>query len=174
MIKFEDKFVYFRYNDSLKGKKVFYSDSIYSLEQDVADGEDIRTLLGLSQQQANPFTIEGNEGESNTYWKFIYYDPNFECKKAYEQGKQIQFKNHTEWLDVVGKPEWSDGVKYRIKPSKPSLKCTDLKVGDIIQNGDRVVMVTAIDKREDNGLVVVYANRWLADRQLEEWRKVNG
>lgn len=117
--KFEDKFVHFRYDASLKGKKVFYADSISCLEDDVTKGEDCRILLGACESDLYPFLIEGreSEGESASNWKFVYYDPNYEAKLAYEKGKKIQFlTTENEWLDCRNKPDWSEYTKYRIKP----------------------------------------------------------
>lgn len=115
--KFEDKFVHFRWDDSLKGKKVFYADSIGSLEDDVAEGKDYGLLIRASGSKDYPFLIKGDEEEETpTNWKFVYYDPNYECKIACEKGKTIQFKCQSIWMDIEGIPAWNENCEYRIKP----------------------------------------------------------
>lgn len=118
--RFEDKFVHFRWDDSLKGKKVFYADSISCLEEDVAKGEDYKLLIGASENKMYPFLISGSEELSDTNWKFVYYDPNYEVKLAYEEGKQIQYKakdtgNWCDWENYLGKCSFCNDVEYRIK-----------------------------------------------------------
>lgn len=117
--KFEDKFVHFRWDDSLKGKNVFYANSIDCLENDVDKGEDYRLLLGASEVENFPFHIKKG-GEVGTNWKFVYYDPNYEVKLAYEEGKQIQYRakgtgNWCDWDNSLCRCPFLDDVEYRIK-----------------------------------------------------------
>lgn len=88
MPKFEDKFVHFRWSDDLEGKKAFYADSLAQLEQRFTITTS-RGHLHKSISEEYPFEVAcvGN-------WKFIYFDPNYDNKIAYEQGKQIQCRNH--------------------------------------------------------------------------------
>lgn len=198
--RFEDKFIHFRWDDSLKGKKVFYADSISCLEEDVAKGEDYKLLIGASENKMYPFLISGSEELSDTNWKFVYYDPNYEVKLAYEEGKQIQYKakdtgNWCDWENYLGKcsfcndveyrikseinamenmPTWAETNKYRIKPN--GLKWTDLNVGDIIETFTErhcKEMVTRIDFDDDGlGKHIYVSNSWIADVDLKDWRKV--
>lgn len=55
------------------------------------------------------------------------------------------------------------------EPSK--LKWTDLKVGDIITNGDKTAMITCVDSA-DNKFHVCICYKWITDAELEEWWKV--
>ena len=182
--KFEDKFVHFRWDDSLKGKKVFYADSISALEEDVAEGEDIRVLIGAGDTLAYPFLIEVEGGASPTNWKFVYYDSNYEVKLAYDEGKLIEQRSNIdgEWYVDV-QPTWEEWVEYRIKPEensevngKKTLEWTDLNVGDIIETfiGQyHKAMVTQIDFDDDCWNKHIYAgNLWLSDVDLRDWRKV--
>lgn len=119
--KFEDKFVHFRWDDSLKGKKVFYADSISQLEEDVAEGEDIKTLIGANEHSTTPFIIEEEDGMSAD-WKFVYYDPNYEVKLAFEKGMVIQYRakdkgDWCDWNNSLGKCPFLDALEYRIKPT---------------------------------------------------------
>lgn len=113
MLRFEDKFVHFRWTDDLEGKRAFYADSIDQLENSFTACN--RGHLHKSESEDYPFEVacEGN-------WKFIYFDPNYECKVAYEQGKQIQCRNkklQQEWIDADS-PCWGDEYEYRVKPAE--------------------------------------------------------
>lgn len=49
-------------------------------------------------------------------YAFVYYDPYYEFRKAYLDGKQLQFKNgNGDWIDVYDIPVFN-GDEYRIKP----------------------------------------------------------
>lgn len=177
--KFEDKFVHFRWDDSLKGKKVFYADSISTLEEDVAKGEDIMTLIGAANKHdTSPFCIEDEDG-TTTDWKFIYYDPNYEVKLAFEKGMVIQYKakdtgNWCDWDNSLCKCSFHEDIEYRVKPEEDDnekvLKWTDLKVGDVITNGETTAMVVVSDSKSYPHLFIGY--RWVADVELKNWKKV--
>ena len=111
MPKFEDRFVHFRWDDSLKGKKVFYADSLEGLENEVFSEKNCEMeIITDFYNKAYPFCIDGDG------YKFVYYDPNYELKLAYEKGKKIQFKCFGEWTDIINIPVWSEDTEYRIKP----------------------------------------------------------
>lgn len=119
MPKFEDKFVHFRWSDELEGKSVFYADDIHTLIKDVKSGYDIAIVEESGMLDA-PFEVNGNS------WSFVYYDPHYDLKLAYEQGKTIQVKHILtgEWEDMTDTNiDWDnvDGYELRIKPeeSKP-------------------------------------------------------
>lgn len=117
MPKFEKEFVYFMWDDSLLGKKVFYSNSIDTLQEYVEknskDSYEVVTQQGYSDA---PFWIDGTGSNGNCSWIFAYYDPNYETKLAHEKGKAIQYKiPHGEWIDTET-PAWAYGYTYRVKP----------------------------------------------------------
>lgn len=62
------------------------------------------------------------------------------------------------------------------EPEEKHLKWTDLKVGDIITNGEVIAMVTQIDKLTDaiGESHVLIGDSWLSDAALakENWKKV--
>ena len=111
--KFEDKFVHFRWSDSLRGKKVFYGDNLLTLENDALSGN--TNLMGIVEgghDKVTPFIV------NDDYWKFVYYDPNYECKKAYDEGKTIQVSGDGEiWVDWEDDrtPDWDSAFQFRIK-----------------------------------------------------------
>lgn len=124
MPKFEDKFVHFRWSDELKGKKVFYADDICSLERDVISNSNRDVVVddGLQEQ---PFGVQYVDGIVHA-WRFVYYDPNYETKLAYEQGKKIEFlcKDASDaWKDwsYTPAPKWLDDYEYRIMPEETNL-----------------------------------------------------
>lgn len=108
MIKFEDKFVHFRWSEELKGKKCFVADDMEDLELAFTKGE----TYDVGERKSSAFPFSAND----SYYRFAYYDPNYDCKVAYNEGKKIQFKyKKDEWRDAKC-PEWLDDFEYRIKP----------------------------------------------------------
>ena len=69
-----------------------------------------KVLVSRRDSAQWPFTV-GDIG-----WHLAYYDPNYECKLAYETGEKIQVLSDEagEWLDEES-PDWTR-QKYRIKP----------------------------------------------------------
>lgn len=120
-MKFDKKFVHCVWDGSLVGKLCVFSDDVPDLKQRVerCDPHYIAVLqVGIHDMDmdtlAYPFYKDAN---AHTGYRFIYYDPNLECKFAHEQGKQIQYFDNEEWLDVVN-PSWLPDTKYRVKPDK--------------------------------------------------------
>ena len=107
---YNKEFVYFDWEDKLEGKKVMVSDDIYKLKRYV-NGEEINTYdVSKSGDDTYPFRVSG------TAFRFCYYDPYYEFRKAYLEGKQLQFRNYKgEWEDVDGVPLFTND-EYRIKP----------------------------------------------------------
>lgn len=69
-----------------------------------------------SSRGAFPFTLNGSDGD----YRFFYYDPNYECKRAYAEGKQIQHVSYSnDWIDCKGEPDWENESNFRIKPEEP-------------------------------------------------------
>ena len=89
---------------------------------------------------------------------------------AWEDGKTIQFNSGYGWEDCCNnKPAWDVISQYRIR--QEGLKWTDLKIGDIIQHGDMMAMVTIIHSDSDT-TSHIYAYGWIPDEDLESWEKV--
>ena len=114
---FNDEFVHFRWDDSLEGKIGFMEDGIGLLESKVADG--VMDTIHKADSIGYPF-----KSDNDTSWRFAYYDPYYEFKKAWIEGKKVQHwttiyvKN--KWEDVPDEWYWdgNDGTQYRIKPEK--------------------------------------------------------
>ena len=121
---FDKQFVHFMWDDSLEGKEGFVSDSIDSLVARV-NGTMIKTIdeqqiFGLVSygNSALPFSVDG------IYYRFFYWDPNYDYKKAWLDGKRVQYMTtiyvNNGWKDVPDEWYW-DGdttTQYRIKPEK--------------------------------------------------------
>lgn len=117
---FSDEFVHFRWNDALESRKGFVSDSIDTLERTVDSGGMKELVLHKSESNAYPFVI----GDGTDRWKFAYYDPHYELKKAWMEGKRVQYMTtiyaKNDWKDVPDEWYWdgNDGTQYRIAPEK--------------------------------------------------------
>ena len=109
MIKFENKFVHFCWDEKLKGKQCFVADGMEDLRKDFEHGY----LKTVESYYAEDYPFKAEPG----FYRFAYYDPNYDCKIAYNEGKTIQgrTKRATTWKDIPF-PEWTDDVEYRIKP----------------------------------------------------------
>lgn len=173
MPKFENRFVHFTWDESLKGKECFVADNIPDLNDNFNDGN--RETVIDCFNRVFPFKINGD------CFRFAYCDPNYDVKVAYEEGKQIQYKakdtgRWCDWEDSLSKCTFVDNVEYRVKPEESKLKWTDLSIGDIIERiggPTRKAMVTEIDKSSEENDMHVYAGCvWFTDEQLKNWRKV--
>lgn len=115
MIKFEKKFLY-TFADvgdakKLIGKKGLFFDS-FILDDELINKE-LFELLSVEQ-----YSKTESYKNSQNIWRFFYYDPNLESKRAfYLEGKKIQrLGANGEWFTLAGEPFWDDGGEYRIKP----------------------------------------------------------
>lgn len=114
---FDKKFVYFMWDDELRGKECFYDDNIDGLRKSVDENDtDFKGCLepNTSDYPFRPIL----RGKTCCSWRFAYYDPNYECKVAYSEGKKIQHrrKGEKDWYEST--PAWDPRYEYRIKPVK--------------------------------------------------------
>lgn len=120
---FDSKYVHCTWDESLKGKKVFYSDFIQCIKEEVNGHKiDARGICEAYNPDNidNPFIIHSIKGNVHT-WAYVYYDPNYEVKKAYVEGKKIQFRYESNgWIDYVFQDAcWDDeGREWRVKPEE--------------------------------------------------------
>lgn len=109
---FDKRFVYFEWDDVLEGKEVFIGDTYPELRERV-NHNNTSFRCAVEKHIGNyPFLCGGD-----ICYAFVYYDPNYECKVAYAQGKTIQFKSHYnhEW-EYCNNPAWVSNYEYRVKP----------------------------------------------------------
>lgn len=115
---FDKKYLVMPDDKDIIGKKVLYADHIDMLIFDVESGDASRTgiLDAIITDCSFPFYI------NSARWGLTYYDPNYEAKVAYSQGKTIEYRRKGDWED-----EWhvsTDGVidvkcyDYRVKLDK--------------------------------------------------------
>lgn len=97
------------------------SDDIYKLKRYV-NGEEINIYeVSKSSNDKYPFRVSGTD------FRFCYYDPYYEIKRAYLEGKQIQYRavDTGEWCDCFGYPSFFPNSEYRIKPEVYYVECDD-------------------------------------------------
>ena len=113
---YNKQFVYFDWDDSLKGKKGFFADNIEDLKRDVKNNIDswFGEIHKNTKNATYPFESMDDSGVEYPF-RFCYYDPYYEFRKAYIEGKQLQFKTPEGWGDVDGIPLFTTD-EYRIKP----------------------------------------------------------
>jgi hypothetical protein len=115
---YNKEFVYFDWDDTLEGKKGFVADSINDLKQYVKNNIDswFGEIHKNTKNGTYPFESIDDSGVEYPF-KFCYYDPYYEFRRAYLEGKQLQYKARDtgNWIDVVGDPVFK-GAEYRIKP----------------------------------------------------------
>lgn len=119
---FDKKFVYLEWDDVLQGKKVFVGDTLPELRRYV-EGKNTTFKCGVEKDNSNsdyPFF----SSDRYIYYAFAYYDPNYECKVAYAQGKAIQCRAHDyDYWEDCDIPSWLENSNYRVKPEGPVDLC---------------------------------------------------
>lgn len=117
---FDKQFVHFMWDDVLDGKEGFAADNIGLLREAVNDYSDYsRRSVCNSELDSFPFY----SGLDGSRWKFFYHDPLYEYKRAYKNGKRVQFEILGCWQEVTDEWDWDDRYSYRIvegekKPEK--------------------------------------------------------
>jgi len=91
--------------------------------------------------------------------------------KAWEDGKQVQVKQVNGSWEYIEQPQWNTTHEYRVKPA--SIKWTDLKIGDVLQQGSFSAMVTSIERKPSVRHHIAMNGAWYSDEELTYWEKVN-
>jgi hypothetical protein len=125
---FNQKFVHFMWDDSLEGKMGIVADNIDTLEQIVEYSGDIKKFaLHKSGSDRQPFFY----GDGTDAWRFAYYDPLYEYKRAWLEGKKVQYMTTINvkngWADITEDWAWSLDTQYRIKPAKDLRPFKDIR-----------------------------------------------
>lgn len=109
---FDKKFVHFMWDDELEGKTGHVSNDIKCLHDYVNNNPSATELIEHSSDESQPFkTTDGIK------FRFFYYDPNYEVKKAFNEGKKVQMKVDGFWANC-DKPDFEDGEECRVKPEE--------------------------------------------------------
>lgn len=105
---YNDKYVYFTWNEKLENQKVVASNSTFELEKKVKEDGSFCTVQKSDSAEA-AFISNGNS------FFFVYFDPLLEYKKAYLKGElvQYQYKNY-HWITITNFTCWDEGLNYRI------------------------------------------------------------
>lgn len=119
-MEFDNEFVRFMPDNELIGKEVIYADHITDLKERVlryvsGNDEHFLDIVTDTHEAEFPFVVNGS------VWKFVYYDPYLELKKAYKQGKVIELYEESDgtWDTLEEEPNWYfDPSFYRIKPEE--------------------------------------------------------
>jgi len=117
---FNPKYICYTWDDSLKGKEVWYGDSVSSLEDGVQSMNPLRgTVVGHTvDDNERPFIVKGINDLSSR-WRYVYYDPNYDIKVAYyKRHKQVQYRKANGQWENVAVPVWSENDVYRVKPEE--------------------------------------------------------
>ena len=110
---FDKRFVHFMWDDELEGKRGFLSSGIDTLIKMVNKDSD-RTEIQEGCERDLPFCKH-----TTVECRFAYYDPNYEAKRAFNEGKKIQVRcANGIWSDCGVTPKWYDTCEYRIKPEE--------------------------------------------------------
>ena len=144
MIKFEKKYLYtfadIEEAKKLIGKRGLFTDTRIN-ENDLLNNIEL-TLEGILDEKEFQFKTK------HCKYRYFYYDPNLECKRAYYlEGKQIQMRSTDTddcvgWVDLDREPCWSDDVEYRIKPkTKKETLLTNREVAEWLAKGNGEIRV---------------------------------
>ena len=104
---FNKRFVYFMWDDELKGKTGFVSNDIKCLHDYVNNQFSAIESIEQSSDESQPFkTTDGIR------FRFFYYDPNYDVKKAFNEGKKIQYrvKEFVDWEDYTNQNPWTEAL----------------------------------------------------------------
>lgn len=113
---FDKEFLVMPDDEDIIGKQCIFANTLPSLIDKVESADiDMNLETGVAIENVEQFPFVA----SNTEYRLCYYDPNYECKVAYSQGKKIQYRTYLgEWVDVVDKPLWCVRDVYRVKPEE--------------------------------------------------------
>ena len=115
---FDKKCVYFMWADKLAGKEGFYSDGIAYLIMCVESNS--LEHKGYVKRNCENDTYQFNNVQSDNSYQFFYYDPLYNIKWEWKQGKQIQSRSKV-WRDAEWEdddyPQWNNQcMEFRVRP----------------------------------------------------------
>lgn len=116
---FDKRYVYLEWSDELEGKNCILAKSYKDLKDFVNSGDESR-FCKANKGKEKPFTNLWSECD------FCYYDPNLKVKKAWIEGKKVQYySSFNKWEDLnlvetcniedyLNNEDW-DAYEWRIK-----------------------------------------------------------
>lgn len=163
-MKFEKEFVYFMWDKALEGEPVFIGDSIDGLVKAVEE-EWSRHVTVDNESLAYPFRVRTSGGAP---YRFVYFDPLFDIKKAYAEGQEIEVRDliSGQWI-VPSKPVFlpERAGDYRIKGRDSGGRATFRELANWLAQGkgqyrfvdgnsDMVLQSFTYNERDDDKEVV--------------------
>lgn len=121
---FNEKYIHWRYDERLKGEKVYAADSIYAIKTAINGNPNSSLYVtgivtGGENDSLYPFNIAVDGQRGQNAYLFVYWDPLLKAKQAWAEGKRVlQYdKDNNEWVDVPDNlSDWDDGTRYEIVP----------------------------------------------------------
>ena len=119
MTLFDKRFVHFMWDDELEEKECFVADNINTLIERIKKAASIYKVH-RSRDKTMPFERDNDL----VRYRFAYYDPNYEVKKAFNEGKKVQIllAGGVDWRDVedeVALERYIEtGRQFRVKPEE--------------------------------------------------------
>ena len=107
--------------------------------------------------------------------KVIVADSMFSLRQLVDKDGYIEVLEDIESDDavkrfVIDNIRWNLAYLISEPEEEKKLKWTDLKIGDIITNGNLTAMITEIDK--EYHIHICAGHKWYSDEELEDWEKV--
>ncbi len=107
--------------------------------------------------------------------KVIVADSMFSLRQLVDKDGYIEVLEDIESDDavkrfVIDNIRWNLAYLISEPEEEKKLKWTDLKIGDIITNGNLTAMITEIDK--EYRIHICAGHKWYSDEELEDWEKV--
>lgn len=121
---FDKKFVHFMWDDELQGKKCFVSDGIDMLKEYVEHDESNMRLEVAKGHGNRPFAVDWTDDSLSDEYQFAYYDPNYDAKRAFNEGKKVQYQlvGGVDWADINSEEALecriAEGRAFRVKPGE--------------------------------------------------------
>lgn len=118
---FDPRFVHFMWNDELEGKEGFIASTIRRIIDCVENDVRANRWQKLEESHNTDLPFHSTTGMD---YGFAYYDPLYEVKQAWKQGKMVQYMTTINvkngWADVTEDWAWdvNRDTQYRIKPEK--------------------------------------------------------
>ena len=122
---FDKQFVHVIWDDALLRKPCFYADKMVDLIKYVENN--ITPFKGIVIK-TNDVNFPFAPPDCDMGYRFAYCDPNYELKRAYNEGKTIQCRSSMgNWYDC--EPDWNTKDMYRVKPAVYYVRPTKYYVG---------------------------------------------
>lgn len=111
---YHPKFMHWEWDEFLDGKSAIVTDNACFVEEFLDEGVNNGVIEGVVREgnNCNPFKVDGIK------YRFCYFDPHLEYKRAYNEGKDVYFKlfENDDWF-LIEKDNfaWGDNYQYEIR-----------------------------------------------------------